>query len=204
VLKSKFVLVILAATQAVVGLASGKQSPNQVTEEEYAIYNAVIERLYIQRKNPSLIVIAKRTESEPRSQPGKGPILGGAKPEEMKSALKSIADLAPAYQARNTQPAKLKDEFNLSVDYVLVDKEKALALIAKDGAEMKHFNKKYRGSEPVGLVGLSRVGFNSDATQALVYAEHWCGERCGDGIFVLLVKQDGEWKVRYETIASVS
>jgi len=122
----------------------------------------------------------------------------------MKNALQAIADLTPAYQARNTQPARLKDEFNVSVDYVLVDKDKAMRLIAQDSGDMKHFNKKYRGSDPVGLVGLSRVGFNSDSTRALVYAAHHCGDHCGDGMFVLLVKENGEWKVRYEAIASVS
>ena len=122
----------------------------------------------------------------------------------MKGALKLIADLTPAYQARNEEPAKLKELFKLSADYVLVSKKKGLGLLAKDEGETKHFSKAYPGSETVGLVGLSRVGFNADHTQALLYAVHWCGSGCGDGMFVLLRKANNQWNIRYETIASVA
>jgi hypothetical protein len=172
--------------------------------EEYAVYDAIIERLYVEKKNPSLIVIAKQTESGSQPQPGKGPIIGVADADEMRQALKSIADLAPAYEAENQKPSKLKDKFQLSVDYVFADKAKALALIQKDGGNMAGFNKKYPGSEPVGLIGLSRVGFNPASTEALVYAAHWCGNHCGDAMFLLLVKANGAWKIKYETIASMS
>jgi len=185
-------------------IASGRPARDGVAEEEYAVYDVVIERLYIQRRSASLIVISKETESGPRPEPGKGPIIGVADPEEMKGALKLIADLTPAYQARNEEPAKLKELFKLSADYVLVSKKKGLGLLAKDEGETKHFSKAYPGSETVGLVGLSRVGFNADHTQALLYAVHWCGSGCGDGMFVLLRKANNQWNIRYETIASVA
>jgi hypothetical protein len=185
-------------------IVSGRPAKGGVAEEEYAVYDVVIERLYVQRRSASLIVIAKETESGPQPEPGKGPIIGVADPEEMKGALKLIADLTPAYEARNEEPAKLKELFKLSADYVLVSKKKGSGLLAKDQGKTKHFSKAYPGSESVGLVGLSRVGFNADHTQALLYAVHWCGSGCGDGMFVLLRKENDQWSIRYETIASVA
>jgi hypothetical protein len=45
-----------------------------------------------------------------------------------------------------------------------------------------------------GLVSFSRVGFNRNETQALLYFEHWYGEDAGEGYLVLLKKTQGEWK----------
>jgi hypothetical protein len=41
----------------------------------------------------------------------------------------------------------------------------------------------------------SRVGFNGDATQALLYRGVVCGVLCGSGGYVLLEKVDGAWQV---------
>jgi hypothetical protein len=198
------ILLVLLALSLPTHVVSGRPAKEGVAEEEYAVYDVVIERLYVQRRSASLIVISKETESGAQPEPGKGPIIGVADPEEMKGALKLIADLTPAYEARNKEPAKLKELFKLPADYVLVSKKKGLGLLAKDQGETKHFSKAYPGSETVGLVGLSRVGFNADHTQALIYAVHWCGSGCGDGMFVLLRKENNRWNIRYETIASVA
>jgi len=196
---------ILSLTVAVpTYTAPGSASHDRVSEEEYAVFDAVIERLYIQRRSASLIVISKETEAGAQPQPGKGPIIGVAGPEEMESAMKLITELTPAYQAINREPAKLKDLFDLSVDYVLVSKKKALGRLAKDHEQTTQFSKAYPGSEAVGLVGLSRAGFNADHTLALMYAVHWCGAGCGDGMFVVLGKENNQWNVRYQAIASVA
>src|ERR1051326_5512476 len=154
--------ILLLAVGLPAYIASGLASRDRAAEEEYAIYDVVIEKLYVQRRSASFIVISKETESGPQPQPGKGPVIGVAGPEEMKTALTLISDLTPAYEASNQKPAKLKKLFTLSVDYVLVSKKKGLALLAKEDEETTRFSKAYPGSETVGLVGLSRVGFNAD------------------------------------------
>jgi hypothetical protein len=202
--RPRLVPLILIALSTPTFTVSALSSRDVVSEQEYAVYNTVIERLYIQRRSASLIVISKETESGAQPEPGKGPVIGVSSPEEMKTALQQIADLTPAYQASNDEPAKLKNLFNLSVDYVLAGKKKALAQLAKEHGETTQFSKAYPGSETVGLVGLSRVGFNADHTQALLYAVHWCGSGCGDGAFVLLRKEDNHWNIRYQAIAYVA
>jgi len=44
------------------------------------------------------------------------------------------------------------------------------------------------------LYGFSEVYFNAHHTVALVYATHWCGALCGQGFWVALALEDGQWK----------
>jgi hypothetical protein len=44
-------------------------------------------------------------------------------------------------------------------------------------------------------VGVSRVGFNPEGNQALIYMEHGCGTLCATGNFILLQKGPGGWKI---------
>lgn len=51
---------------------------------------------------------------------------------------------------------------------------------------------KYKGAPA--LYGFSEVYFNLRHTVALVYATHWCGGLCGQGMWMALALQDGHWK----------
>lgn len=42
---------------------------------------------------------------------------------------------------------------------------------------------------------LSRVGFNLDMGQALVYMAHRCGTECGVGVIYFLVREGNTWQV---------
>jgi hypothetical protein len=51
---------------------------------------------------------------------------------------------------------------------------------------------KYKGAPA--LYGFSEVYFNAKHTVALVYATHYCGSRCGEGFWIALTLEGGEWK----------
>jgi len=52
---------------------------------------------------------------------------------------------------------------------------------------------KYKGAPA--LYGFSQVYFNRPRTIALVYATHWCGGLCGEGLWIALEKNEtGQWK----------
>jgi len=59
-------------------------------------------------------------------------------------------------------------------------------------------------ANPTGIVRLSPVGFNRDGTQALVYAEYYCGSTCGYGEYALLIRVDGRWRISDSVIVFVS
>ncbi|MEK6396632.1 MAG: hypothetical protein V4734_00970, partial [Terriglobus sp.] len=44
------------------------------------------------------------------------------------------------------------------------------------------------------LYAFGRVFFNAHHTTALVYATHWCGGLCGEGFWIALHKENGQWK----------
>jgi hypothetical protein len=49
------------------------------------------------------------------------------------------------------------------------------------------------GGSPA-LFGFTEVYFNRRHTLALVYATHWCGNLCGQGMWVAFGLEDGKWK----------
>lgn len=52
---------------------------------------------------------------------------------------------------------------------------------------------KYKGAPA--LYGFSQVYFNTAHTVALVYATHWCGGLCGQGLWIALaLDRNGKWK----------
>jgi hypothetical protein len=54
-----------------------------------------------------------------------------------------------------------------------------------------------------GTITFSKVTFNHDATHAIFYTEHLCG-LCGEGRFVAMEKQNGQWIVVDELYTWVS
>jgi len=51
---------------------------------------------------------------------------------------------------------------------------------------------------------LSRPGINPEGTEALVFAEEFCGELCGGGFYVVLEQHEGHWRIRHFILAYVS
>jgi hypothetical protein len=56
------------------------------------------------------------------------------------------------------------------------------------------YYRKYPSSP--GFIMLSRVGFNRQMTEAVVYVERACGSLCADGLFKLLEKEGDRWYIR--------
>jgi hypothetical protein len=59
-------------------------------------------------------------------------------------------------------------------------------------------------TNPTGIVHLSPVGFNRAGTQALVYAEYYCGHLCGYREYALLVSVDSRWRISDSVIVFIS
>jgi hypothetical protein len=95
----------------------------------------------------------------------------------------------------NLQDERLTRDFQISAKYVLITKEEARQANTVD------FLHKYPGS--YGYVTLSKVGFNTDLTEAPFYSEHICG-LCGGGEYVLMQKIDAHWKIVGESFTWVS
>jgi len=105
------------------------------------------------------------------------------------------------FRSKNTRKYPLGYLFDLNRPYVLIgDSEIREMFIRYDG--WTRFYGRYPGAQ--GLMVLSRVGFDPEGTQALVYVgnqSHWLA---GAGYLVLLIRGQGQWKVEGKVLVWVS
>jgi hypothetical protein len=155
--------------------------------EEYAVYSAVINERYVKGDSAKLLVIlnqtsfygnqreraiygddyVKRTTSEQRIR-------------QMKESYPSVSEeILSDYDAKRMKSNKVGHNFNLLVEYKLIN-----------GDELENNKRLDR------TIRLSKVGFNSEKTQAFVYVEFICFALCGEGNQLLLEKADGVWKIK--------
>ena len=55
-----------------------------------------------------------------------------------------------------------------------------------------------------GMTTVSRVGFNDNLTQALLYAATWSNWLAGSGHYYLLEKMDDTWQIIQQVMAWIS
>jgi hypothetical protein len=167
---------------------------DKLMSEEYAVYDVLIEKKYI-RNQIELIVIKDHTGLSRYAELG----------EQIQYVKRRIPDLAQDmldnFQAKNGLPQALSTHFNLRVKYLLVN-EKELNEIFQNPDGWSDFYRKYPRSQ--GLMALSRVGFNQESNQALVYVGNQAGLKAGAGYYVSLAKENGTWIIQHEVETWVS
>jgi hypothetical protein len=88
-------------------------------------------------------------------------------------------------------------DLNLGGQYHLITDEEWSGYFANtDSTAWERFEEQY-GTNAFG--SYSRVGFNGDGTQALVYRGVVCGVLCGSGGYVLFEKVNGAWQMVGQT-----
>jgi hypothetical protein len=109
---------------------------------------------------------------------------------------KSMPEVTPVmisgYRSANDQRSNFSYGFKIQ-NYTLVRSEEMDQLFKMNGGHWERFFKRYPASN--GLITLSRVGFNEDATRAIFYMGMGCGNDCGEGSFVYMVKEGDSWRV---------
>jgi hypothetical protein len=190
-------ILLLLITILIAGCTGGKTAPASVLVEEYAVYEAAIESLYL-TEDIELIVIKNRTATD--SSPSESLDTEVAYiQEEFGSAIES--ETLSDYRARNKQSHQLDQDFLLDVPYVLLS-EAELAETFERGGGWNQFYKIYPNSQ--GIMTLSRVGFNTQIDQALVYIGNQAGYLAGRGYYVLLTKEGDVWTVDNMIVAWIS
>jgi hypothetical protein len=169
-----------------------------LTDEEYNVYSALISSVSdaIVSNTIKLVVIEENTvgsDYSKRSESNEAYVRQDM-PELQQETLDN-------YKKANQQSYLLERQFDLPVSYILIS-EKEKNDIFQSGRGWDDFYKKYPASQ--GIMSLSRVGFNSQEDQALVYIgkeENWEG---GRGYIFLLIKENNVWKIKREVIAWIS
>jgi hypothetical protein len=172
-------------------ILTGNTQNVEVSAEEYAVYSAYLNGT---EKNPNdgkavkLIVIndhaiiIKDTCSQDKIAE-----------YDKRIANDDLRVLFESLRAKNRESISLKRRFNIRHDYVLLHESDLAAILkAKDIEGWDYFYEKYPNSS--GYVSLSRVGFNTTFTKAIVFIEQSCGSLCSSGDYILFEKRDGKWR----------
>ena len=186
------VLVVMSTGPRLVeGSASYLQTEadSGVSAEEYEIYSSVIKQYYL-RPDTKLIMIEERTfrydfaiDEEPWREKKKGVIIDetAANDYELKNGEKWLLN---------------KDSFKLPVKAALITDNDLKAIFHGKWGDLEWINYYRRFPDTRGFVMLSRIGFNTQRTQALMYVGSRCGPVCGDRYFLLLQKENGSWVIK--------
>jgi len=175
-------------------------SAAHASDEEYAVYSAVITTMFdIKAKTRQLVIqdVTVNNETVIDKSLQENRYIERVFPTLKEGVLRD-------YKARNKEPLQLKDAFDLDAKYILVmiPQKEIARLFNEGGSWWDEFYKRYPDSG--GFISLSRPGFNAARNQALVYIEHHCGGLCGTGRYVLLEKSKDRWRVIQEEMVWVS
>lgn len=168
--------------------SSSREQRRGIEDEEYAVYSALInENTGDENINRPLVI-----KDKPSAWVGS---LEEEKSTFYEDLLKSSSILSSEtvddLRAKNEETHTFKRRFDIKRKYILVSEKEIDDIFKKGGGWWEEFYRRY--PETRGFATFSRVGFNDDKTQALVYQAHSCGGLCGGGAYVLLVKINGVW-----------
>ncbi len=157
---------------------------------EYALYSALLNHGLEQTAQQA--VIADLTTGDPAR------IVTGGPPTAARALeLNTTLELLQEWWRLNQQTFPLTANFKLRIPYVMFKEADRDLLFRGDEpiAGWKLFFARYAGSS--GVVRLSRVAFDAQHLQALVYLEFQCGPECGSGRLVQIARDpNGQWQVQ--------
>lgn len=116
-------------------------------------------------------------------------------------SLKNYSMLVDDYKNKNAKVYKLENKFSIPHTVILISR-KELNEIFQNEKGWDAFYEKYPDSP--GTIQISRVGFNSNQTQAILYFGYQRGPLWGEGYRIFLTKDEGEWVVKEEVLMWVS
>ena len=165
------------------------QTPGEIpiqVDEEYAVYRAAIAALFA-AEDLQFIVLRDHTAPHVPS--------GGSLDIEMAYVRRELgsvleSETLESYKARNETTMELGRAFSVDKHFALLsDGEIDKIFETADG--WAQFYAIYPGSQ--GIMTLSRVGFNREMDQALVYLGNQADYLAGRGYYVLLSKKGQAW-----------
>ncbi|HEX6188542.1 MAG TPA: hypothetical protein VFZ40_10715 [Pyrinomonadaceae bacterium] len=164
--------------------------------DEYAVYTALLrEKGY--DKEATKLVLEDAARWNDLTQPDQEQVEKMIGPSLLKE---TVADFA----IKNERSAALTNRFQLKAAVVLISRDEVRGIFGDSDLDeaWKVFHARY--PKAGSIVNLSRVGFNTKKTQALIYYAYFCGGLCGQGQYILLTKKDDKWVIEKEVMAWIS
>jgi hypothetical protein len=166
-----------------------------IEAEEEAVYAALFDEIY---GEPQMLVLAAETETGAMSVENTDSTL-----EYILSQMGEVDEATVgSFRVRNDAAYPLRPDMDLGLPYVLLTRSQFNEIFDVNTSGWDVFYTRYPNSP--GLTSVSRVGFNTDFTQALVYIgtqSHWLA---GSGFYVLLEKTGDGWQVEQHVMTWIS
>jgi hypothetical protein len=167
-------------------------------DEMYEVYSAAIRDLFLSQPgdtsssgaSPCLIVVSDHTATPHwdvnEAADARGNRTARWDISENPVERRTIED----FKRKSGDSIRLESRFTLGSKQVLIS--------GRELGKARGWAAYYRRyPHSLGIISMSRVGFNAERDQALVYIDRICGGLCGEGDYVLLVKEKGAWSVRH-------
>jgi len=149
-----------------------------IDPEEYLIYSTVIDSWFI-KSDIELLIIRDYTSLDESLETLEDNL------DYLSQVIFDLSiDTIRDFKAKNTHSYPLKNFFNQNKGYKLITDEEIDEIFDTGG--WKEFYLRYPKSN--GILAFSRVGFNSDKTQCLVYASNQEDKLIAEGFYFLLNK----------------
>jgi len=167
--------------------------------EKYAVYSAIIKDMYL-GSGIDLIVI-QQSDCQSASEENE---VSDESVEEMRRTMEEVAirgmpplkqETIDDFHSKSRKCYPLSRKLDIPGAYVLVDDRDLRKSFPRDEFDRgwRPFYAKYQHSS--GIINFSNIGFDLEMNQAFVSTGRSCGGLCGAGYFVLLIKDQGRWKV---------
>lgn len=169
--------------------------------DEYAVWSVVLTNKYVTGSVKEL-VIADRTI-----------ILKSDFVAKHLRSFENATDTVSDLLDKNQVQYAVENKFAVNVPCTIWSKETANALFhlpANHGLDPEavknmndgwhQFHKEHPDTGGGGIIGMSRVGFNADKTQAVVYIATSASPMIANGKCFLLTKKNGSWEIEREDL----
>ena len=177
--------------------SDGSGEPFVITSEtEYAVYRTLIEYMYVYDDCKLIVITSKTVLDSSRKIDA-----DSYKPRD----IKVFPETFNSVESRNRLSETLDcTKLALSVPCKILGQQEFQELFPHDEVNIdqlvdsikdswNRYYEKYPGAQ--GIMQVSRVGFDTDGSQALVYVANFSGLLLGGGYYVLLVREEDTWVI---------
>jgi len=179
--------------------------------EEFAVYSTLLIAMYdgghsdriLIRDHTSVDNLEYKAIASPlESLRLQNPLVQRKTLDSFRAENEQSCPLYERFSVAGEQSSPTDERFRLPGMVRWITEREIQGYFSEGGGRWQAFNRDYQNAG--GFVTLSKVGFNRDMNQALVYLASSCGDTCGLGSLVFLVEEGNTWKIKGTTAAWVS
>src|SRR5262245_38260710 len=177
----------------------------QPTDEEYAVYSALLFDRWAGEGKSAFVIQGETTDASHSRDFDETVEFLKKKLQDSNPPISLESDLVESFRRIHSSSVRL-DQKRLGVPNATIVPSAEIDPIFRGTGRPDDswgaFRNRFGGAW--GIIRLSRVGFSGDHNRALLSVSGSCGPLCGSGDFVLLQKRDGEWRVVARVMAWIS